>query len=89
MVIWLTVLHHKFCTVLNDLVIKTFTLVTMNSGWDTISVKPLVHEHFGYLFHLLVRHNNCHAKFRECVSHYQNILFPIFTWVHLHETYTQ
>ena len=79
----------NFAQLLNDPIIKTFTLVTMYSGWDPISVKPLIHQGFGYCFCLLVGCNNCHTKFGECISHYQNIPFPIFTWVHLHEIYTQ
>ena len=61
----------------------------MYSGWDTINIKPLIHLSFGYCFHWLLGHNNCHTKFGECIIHYLNILFPILTWVHLHEVYTQ
>ena len=37
-------------------VIKTITLITVDSSWDSIGIKPLIHQGFGSCLHLLVWH---------------------------------
>ena len=39
---------------LNDFIVKTFTLVTVDYRWDSISVKPCTYQGFGYSFCLLI-----------------------------------
>ena len=72
---------------LNDFIVKTLPVVTVYFWLDSISVKSLIYQGFSYSFHLLVQHYNCYTKFRECIGHYYDILFPIFARVHLHEIY--
>ena len=59
---WWIVLHHKSCTIAQWFYCQNF--------WDSIIVKPFIHQGFGYSFCLLVWHYYCHTKFRECISHY-------------------
>ena len=56
---------------LTDLIIKTFTLVTIYSGWDTISGKPLIHQGFSYCFNLLV---GCNTKVGLATLNLENVL---------------
>ena len=65
---------------LNDLFIKTSALIAADSCWNTICVKPHIHQAHGNCLCLLVWHNyNC--EFVEGINHNEVISLAIVSRV--------